>query len=396
MASVRCPECDHKERIPDDHERSTIRCSECGIKIPIPADEDDDPRPRRSRADKEDKEVVRPKKKKKKSPPSALASWVAVLARLDTSLKIIVGLAIVALMLSCIHPTLYVVPAVYGGILVLLGSVLFLIVVFNDSPFELLMCMFLPFYSLYYVVTHWDETKSALMLQVFGIVVCVSFLCAMPLHMLVYGTRGPLAGVDGPNNAKPGDASKARVNRLLTDLAGEDPLNRKKAAEDLAKIKPNDRQPEVAKKLLEAAGHKDFFTRGSAFTALLVWASPDQIPEFIAMLKHKEADVRQGAIKALGNFRDDPRVIQPVAQSLAEFFTRDQAKLLLIKIGPKAEKDVLSMLDTKDELQRRAVLEVLQEIGTQESLPALEALKGNIVNRKETQAAINAIKARAK
>lgn len=181
MASVRCPECDHKERIPDDYERSTIRCSECGVKIPVEIDDDEEDRPRR-------------KKKKKKAGKNFFAPYLSLILRLDTSLKVILGLTLVAMLISCIHPVMYLVPMIYGFILVLLGGGMFLLIAFNDSPTELLLCLFVPFYSLYYLITHWGETRPAFLMQIYGWVVCFSFLCAVPFHALIFGAQQTLVG----------------------------------------------------------------------------------------------------------------------------------------------------------------------------------------------------------
>ncbi|MBI2804633.1 MAG: TFIIB-type zinc ribbon-containing protein [Planctomycetes bacterium] len=182
MATIRCPECDKKVKLPVDEDRATVRCGSCGYKIRLDEPDDDDDEP------------VRPKKKKKKRSKNFFTPYLSMAMRLDNSLKVILGLTVVAVLASCIHPVLYLVPVIYGCALMIIGGAMFLIIAFNDSPMELLLCLFLPFYSLYYLVTHWGETRPAFLMQVYGMVVCFSFVCALPFHALVFGVIQTVKG----------------------------------------------------------------------------------------------------------------------------------------------------------------------------------------------------------
>ena len=203
MASVRCPECGQKERIPADWERPTIRCSECGIKIPLedndeeekrrPAkqrqpsdsigiserpplrarrdeDEDDMPSRRRNRDDDDD-EASAPSVKRKKKRGSK--TWKKAFAALDLHLKIALITAAVALPLACI-PFIGSAAVLICVALVLYGYFLFLWAAYNESLLEALTC--LPVFPLCWVVwlrlmiTRWDRVKTGVFVFSVGVI----------------------------------------------------------------------------------------------------------------------------------------------------------------------------------------------------------------------------------
>ena len=73
-----------------------------------------------------------------------------------------------------------------GPVAVLLsgvGALWFAVVTFQDSVTEFLLCAFVPFYSLYYILTHFEEVKRPLLVQ---------FLCFVPMGIaaLIIAKRG--------------------------------------------------------------------------------------------------------------------------------------------------------------------------------------------------------------
>ncbi len=52
-----------------------------------------------------------------------------------------------------------------------LGALMILWAAFKDSIFWGLVCLFIPFVSLLFVVTHWSETKTGFLLHLLGWVV---------------------------------------------------------------------------------------------------------------------------------------------------------------------------------------------------------------------------------
>jgi hypothetical protein len=61
--------------------------------------------------------------------------------------------------------------AVVGLVLALIGSIMVLIAAFQESVVWGLGILVVPFLSLVFVFTHWEDTKKAFLLQVLGIVI---------------------------------------------------------------------------------------------------------------------------------------------------------------------------------------------------------------------------------
>jgi HEAT repeat protein len=78
-----------------------------------------------------------------------------------------------------------------------------------------------------------------------------------------------------------------------------------------------------------------------------------------------------------------------------DFFLRESAVKALQDMGPMAEKEVLPFLGNKDPTIRGDAIRILKEIGTQQSVPALQALASDPLTGKPAQEAIAAIQARS-
>jgi hypothetical protein len=424
---ITCPECDEVVKVPKDYERSIIRCPSCEHKIrldEVEEQEDDQPR-RRSR------DEVRPIKRKRKKPNAFAQFWQATGGRLDTPLLVIVIISVLSLLLSCIHPIFYVVPMVVGGCLILLGGVLFLLVVVNDSLTELLLCFLVPFYSLYYLIKNWGATCKSFYLQVYGTAFCFSFLCFMPLHYLIYGTRlpgpnnppvaviqppvnapvGPKPAGGGPGPKKPFEVEPVppiapapppakvtgdeTLDKLLADLTSKDDFLRRKAADALDAMPPNQHRAAVAGYLAKLSQSPTDSERRTAVPLLATWATAKEVPILIQLLGDKEIYIRNRVLKNIGKLQD-PRTVTPVVNCLLEFQTRSNAEVALKEMGPLAEKEVLALLNHPDVFGIRvSAIRILREIGTQQSVPALQAAKGNITLRGSADQALAAIAARA-
>ena len=55
-----------------------------------------------------------------------------------------------------------------GGLILLYGSVIFLIVAFRDSFFWGLACLFVPIAGFFYLINNWEDTKAPFLIQVVG------------------------------------------------------------------------------------------------------------------------------------------------------------------------------------------------------------------------------------
>jgi hypothetical protein len=80
--------------------------------------------------------------------------------------------------LSLIWEEASYVPIVLGCILAGLGGLWFLAVAFQESPVAGLLCLLVPFYSLFYLVTHFEETKRPFFVQLAGLGMVLAASCA--------------------------------------------------------------------------------------------------------------------------------------------------------------------------------------------------------------------------
>jgi serine/threonine protein kinase len=165
--------------------------------------------------------------------------------------------------------------------------------------------------------------------------------------------------------------------RTLADLDSPDHFTRKGAIERLIGMKPNDRQAEVAQKLVVLAEDQSPHIRWPAIQALGVWGTTNELPTLIRATVHKDIFTRREALKVIGRFRD-AQTLQAVMACFRENGTRRDAGDALRDLGTMAEPDLLAILGERDEggnifLKRDAIL-VLVDVGTENSVPALRAV----------------------
>jgi hypothetical protein len=169
-----------------------------------------------------------------------------------------------------------------------------------------------------------------------------------------------------PNNADP-------VDQALRELKDNDLFARVRAADALGQMNPNHpRRSEVARELAQMLRDPEILPRQAAGRALPIWATRDQTPELIDLLKDPVSN-KPRIIARLGEFKDD-RAIKPLADALRDLSTRAAAADALKKIGPKAEDHVIPILQDRDVFVRKSACDVLKVIGTQKSVAALEAV----------------------
>lgn len=64
---------------------------------------------------------------------------------------------------------LFIVGAILSGI----GGLWLLVVAFQESVLWGLACWFIPFVALYFVATHWEETKTPFLMNLGGVLVAI-------------------------------------------------------------------------------------------------------------------------------------------------------------------------------------------------------------------------------
>lgn len=199
-------------------------------------------------------------------------------------------------------------------------------------------------------------------------------------------------------------ANADALTKAIHHLKSPNSWRRSEAARSLKKMAPNERRSEVAQALHDAlekeARGQDLstFTRQEIVEALAVWGNKDSVPALLNALKdlpEHDPFTRQAIFRLLARFKDE-RACEPLAHYLEDFATSHDAAEALKSMGSIAEKAVLKRLQHPDASVRREVCELLQVIGTKESIPALEkvAAKGTFAG--EAREAIQAIKTRQK
>ncbi len=182
------------------------------------------------------------------------------------------------------------------------------------------------------------------------------------------------------------------LTRALHHLKSPSLHVRHEALRKLKDTLPDERRAEVVKALEPMLNDPDIFTRKWAVEAIGVWANKDDVP--ILLKAMRDGDTRHEAMKALGRLKDE-RAIEPIAQRLEEHSDLHEAGEALKSMGPMAEKAVLARLNHHDWFVRIMVCEILERIGTAQSIPALEGAEVNDFSIKiQSRNAINAIKAR--
>jgi hypothetical protein len=184
-------------------------------------------------------------------------------------------------------------------------------------------------------------------------------------------------GNPGANPAQPAPPSvtgDAKLDKALADLAGDNSVAWQVAADQLAKMKPNQHRAIIAQKLAERATTPELFPRLSIIQALGVWATPLEVPVLIDALRDENIQARSEAFRSLAKTRDK-QAVAPLVHAFVEGTNRFEAEEALKELGPLAEKELLPILDKdQDMFLRIATINILREIGTQESIPALKAV----------------------
>jgi hypothetical protein len=181
-----CPECQCKFRIPampNTGEPASLppRRSEPGRQEDGPArpvrkrkrvEDDDDQPPDDDEADRK-RARKRGKKRRKRaaSPSSGMPEFVVPLISLVVVALLFFGLAL-------IWPVAALLPIGIGWLLSAVGGIWFLIVAFEDSAASGLLCLFVPFYGLYHLITHFDEEQRPFFLQLAGFLLVMTGTCA--------------------------------------------------------------------------------------------------------------------------------------------------------------------------------------------------------------------------
>jgi hypothetical protein len=424
MRRVRCPECDTKVKVPDDHERSYIRCSECDKKIRLDEDDDEDDKPKQSSSS------IRKKKSKQKNEylsflplllifPLLLCPVLAYLHRIGAAVGLLFGLVVAITAFVMGH-----VIAKRKGLTTI-----------DDMPWIVQrMPIVQLFFQFQYAFHYPREIGPWVAVSVLATVVAIASGVLGEGRAAMESRRAHQEIADRQVNFKPPEKDKnvggnpwqeknppqdnpppfnkqpkndqpfapqvtgdAGLDSLLADMDSKNPFVAEKAAKTLAAMQPNQHQATVAKGLAERTLRAGEIQRDSFILALGTWATPAEVPALIQIVNTNAISGLRPAFDALGRLKDE-RALPALMRHLKSPLNREPVANALRQYGPAAENALLPLLYDKDFFMRQAAANTLKDIGTQQSLPALQKIAASndpFLNR-QAQEAVNAIQARTK
>jgi hypothetical protein len=196
-----------------------------------------------------------------------------------------------------------------------------------------------------------------------------------------------------PPPALPRKLTDADLEKIQSDLQSSDLEVRRAAIRQLNGVDVPAPSAELIEAVATVALDSDSFTRMTAVNFLGTYATTNQVPVLLKLLRDSDWSSQQPAVKALGRLKDE-RAIQPLADLVARggnMYGQD-ASAALINIGAPAEKAVLGLLNERNADTLRQACTILQQIGTGASLEALQKLIGDS-DQQVNQAAMEAIRA---
>jgi hypothetical protein len=213
----------------------------------------------------------------------------------------------------------------------------------------------------------------------------VSFKCRLLTGAELAAVLAP------PPPIPPRKLSGADSEKIVADLTSPELETRRAAMRQFNGVEVESPSAELLDLVATMATDSDTFVRMTAANFLGNYGTTNQVPVLLKLLKDSDWSSRQPAVKALGKLKDE-RAIQPLADLVARGsqFNQD-ASAALINIGTPAEKAVLGLLNERNAETQRQACNILQQIGTSESLDALQKLVSDS-DQSVSQAAVDAIR----
>jgi hypothetical protein len=196
--------------------------------------------------------------------------------------------------------------------------------------------------------------------------------------------------------AKPPVLGEAEFKKLLEDLHSGDSGAQIQAASRLMSSDFASRANELLPVVLPFASGSDPILRQLAAAVLAKAATTEHVPLLLKLLRGEDFGQQQSVLEALRRLKDK-RAIEPLTELVARGAGSAQmAAETLASFGPVVEAAALRLLNEKHIETRRRGCEILQKVGTNQSLEMLKGLVGeddNMLNQSATEA-IRAIRAR--
>jgi hypothetical protein len=182
------------------------------------------------------------------------------------------------------------------------------------------------------------------------------------------------------------------VTKALADLDSKEPGADWRALEQLTRVAPNPRRAEVLQGVTPLTRAEGTTTRTRAIQVVGAWGTAEEVPLLLDLARDRAT--LEEAMRQLVRFCD-PRAIPVFVQWMNDY---DDARKGLVEIGSAAEPALLPFLGVQaDFLKQGPALKVLKEVGTQQSVPYLQALArlNDGVRSRPAQEALDAIADRA-
>jgi HEAT repeat protein len=173
-----------------------------------------------------------------------------------------------------------------------------------------------------------------------------------------------------------GTSSAALVQQAVNDLDAKELESRRAALETLSKEKvPLRYRAKVAKAAAPSLNSTDVEVRRMAIAALVESAGEEQVKSINIALGDRDAQVREKALEIIGRLKSEESIGPLVTYLLAAPPNEQETALkLVVAYGEKAEKTVQVLLTSANANVRKAGLQLLAEVGTKDSLPALQKM----------------------
>lgn len=190
--------------------------------------------------------------------------------------------------------------------------------------------------------------------------------------------------------------SGADLEKISAGLQSADITTRRAASDRLQGTEFDVPSAEFLRLVAATALDSDAATRIPAQNFIGSYATTNEFPLLLQMLKDPDWNSSRNAIRAFGRLKDE-RAIQPLADFIVRGGSSGQnASYALISIGKPAEKAVIVLLNERNIETQRQACNILRQIGTSESLDALQTLvrDGELSTSQAATDAIRAIKQR--